>query len=245
LADSVKAAIANVASVEGKRHSESNRQSAASFCHRHVGSQIGAYELELVDEPDAKHKSGGLYRLNFVSGRDNDGNSDLNSSADADTPDVGIRRASAEASAEASAVNNDLNSQEKSDSRVYAVTGFADDADDSPAHSEKLDSYNLEALETPSASFEAARLQDREIMETAGESSASSAEPSNHIRNRSDNNHLCPADALADALRAPTRPEEHPQKRPDAREEVNRKKSGSKMAGLRAGRVPRPKARPK
>ena len=84
LADSVKAAIASVASVEGKRHSDGSRQSAAAFCHRHIGSQIGGYELELVEEPDSKRKSGGLYRLKLVSGGDDEVNTNQNTSADAD-----------------------------------------------------------------------------------------------------------------------------------------------------------------
>jgi hypothetical protein len=99
LADSVKAAIASVASSEGKRHSDGNRQGAAAFCHRHIGSQIGGYELELVEEPDSKRKSGGLYRLKLVFGGDGEVNSNQNTSADADIREGGIRKASAAASA--------------------------------------------------------------------------------------------------------------------------------------------------
>jgi hypothetical protein len=121
----------------------------------------------------------------------------------------------------------------------------ADDADDSPAVSEKFDSYNLEALKTSSAGFKAASLQYKKFIETTGESSASSAESSNHIINDSDNNGLCHADALPDALRMPTRPDEHPQNPSDVHEKVNRKKSGSKIAGLKAAHIARPKARPK
>ncbi len=238
-------------SVEGKRHSDGSRQGAAAFCHRHIGSQIGGYELELVEEPDSKRKSGGLYRLKLVSGGDDEVNSNQNTSADADIREGGIRKASAEASAndtKSSSEVNGLNKQQKYNTQENPGSDSADDADDaddSPAVSEKFNSYNLEALKTSSAGFKAARLQDQKFIETAGESSASSAESSNHIINDSDNNDLCPADALADALRMPTRPDEHPQNPSDVHEKVNRKKSGSKIAGLKAGHIPRPKARPK
>ena len=239
LADGVKAAIASVAHVEGKRHSDSSRQGAAAFCHRHIGSQIGGYELELVEEPDSKRKSGGLYRLKGVSDGDDEVNCNQNTSADADIREGGIRKASAEASAnntKSSSEVNGLNKQQKynmQENRGSNSAEDADDADDSPADSEKFDSYNLEALKTPSASFKSARLQDQKFIETTGKSSASSAETSNHIINCSDNNGLRHADALADALRMPTRPDEHPQGQSDVHEKVNRKKSGSKYPGLR------------
>ena len=248
LADSVKAAIASVASVEGKRHSDGNRQGTAAFCHRHIGSQIGGYQLELVEEPDNKRKSGGLYRLKLVSGGDDEVNTNQNTSADADIREGGIRKASAEASAndtKSSSEVNRLNKQQKNNTQENPGSDSADDADDSPAVSEKFDSYNLEALKSSGASFKAVRLQDQKFIETAGESSASSAESSNPIINDTDNNGLCPADALADALRMPTRPDEHPLNPSDVHEKVNRKKSGSKIAGLKAGHIPRPKARPK
>jgi hypothetical protein len=251
LADSVKAAIASVASVEGKRHSDGSRQGAAAFCHRHIGSQIGGYELELVEESNSKHKSGGLYRLKLVSNGDEEVNANQNTFADADIPEGGIRKASAEASAndtKSSSEANGLNKQQKCNTqgnRGSDSAEDADDADDSPADSEKFDSYNLEALKTSSAGFKAARVQDQKFIETTGESSASSAESPNHIINDSDNNHLYHADALADALRMPTGPDEHPQSPSDVHEKVNRKKSGSKIAGLKAGHIPRPKARPK
>ena len=182
LADSVKAAITSIANVEGKRHSDSSRQSAAAFCHRHIGSQIGGYELELVEEPDSKRKSGGLYRLKLVSGGDDEVNTNQNTSADADIPEDGIRKASAEASAndtKSSSEVNGLNKQQKYNTQENPGSDSADDADgadDSPAVSEKFDSYNLEALKTSSAGFKAASLQDRKFVETAGESSASSAD---------------------------------------------------------------------
>ena len=181
LADSVKAAIASVASVEGKRHSDGNRQSAAAFCHRHVGSQIGGYDLELVEEPDSKRKSGGLYRLKFVSDGDDEVNDNQNTSADADIHEGGIRKASAEASAndtKSSSEVNWLNKQQKYNTQENPGSnsaGDADDADDSPAYSEKLDSYNLEALKSSSAGFKAARVQDQKLVERTGKSSASSA----------------------------------------------------------------------
>ena len=181
LADSVKAAIASVAHVEGKRHSDSSRQGAAAFCHRHIGSQIGGYELELVEEPDSKRKSGGLYRLTLVSGGDGEVNSNQNTSAGADIQEDRIRKASAEASAndaKSSSKVNGLNKQQKYSTQENPGSGSADDADDaddSPTVSEKFDSYNLEALKTSSAGFKAARVQDQKFIETAGEASASSA----------------------------------------------------------------------
>jgi hypothetical protein len=251
LADSVKAAIASVASVEGKRHSDGNRQSAAAFCHRHIGSQIGGYELELVEEPDSKRKSGGLYRLKLVSGGYGEVNTNQNTSADADIREGGIRKASAKASANDTKNGYEvkwLNKQHKFNTQENPGSdsaGDADDADDSPAVSEKFDSYNLEALKTSSAGFKAARVQDQKFIETTGESSASSAETSNHIRKDSNDNDLCSADALADAMRMPARPDEHPQNPSDVREKVNRKKSGSKLSALKGGQIPRPKPRPK
>jgi hypothetical protein len=251
LADSVKAAIASVASVEGKRHSDGSRQGAAAFCHRHIGSQIGGYELELVEEPDSKRKSGGLYRLKLVSAGDDEVNGNQNTSADADIREDGIRKASAEASAndtKSSSEVNGLNEQQEHKTQENLGSdsaGDADDADDSPADSEKFDAYNLEALKTSTAYFNAASLQDQKFIETTGESSASSAGSSNHIINCSDNNGLRHADALADALRMPKRPDEHPQNSSDVREKINCKKSGSKIAGLKAGHIPRSKARPK
>jgi hypothetical protein len=98
-------------------------------------------------------------------------------------------------------------------------------------------------LKTSSAGFKAAKLQDQKFIETAGVSSASSAESSDHIINNSDNNGH--ADGHADALRMPTGPGEHPQNPSDVHEKVNRKKSGGKIAGLSAGHIPRPKPRPK
>lgn len=249
LAENVKAAIASLAQVEGKRRSDGNRQSAASFCHRHIGSQIGGYELELVEEPDSKHKSGGLYRLKLIHGGDDEANIDQNTSADADVREGGIRKASAEASAndtKSSSEINGLNKQQKyntQDSRESDSADNADDADDSPAVSEKCDSHSLAALKTPTASFEAARLQDRKFIETAGESSAPSVELSDGVKNYRYNNRLCAADAPADALRMPAHLSEHPQNPFDAREKVNRKKSGSKIVGLKAAHVPRPKPR--
>jgi putative DNA primase/helicase len=251
LADSVKAAIASVAHVEGKRHSDGSRQGAAAFCHRHIGSQIGGYELELVEEPNSKHKSGGLYRLKLVSDGDDEVNGNQNTSADADIREGGIRKASAEASAndtKSSSEGNGLNKRQKYNTQENPGSDSADDADDaddSPAYSEKFDSYNLEALKTSSAGFKAARVQDQKFIETMGESSASSAESPSHTRKDSSNNRLCSADALADALRMSTRPDEHPQNPPDVRRKVTRKKSGSKIFGLKAARVPTPKPRPK
>jgi hypothetical protein len=207
LADGVKAAIASVASVEGKRHSDGSRQGAAAFCHRHIGSQIGGYQLELVEEPDSKHKSGGLYRLKLVSGGDDEVNTNQNASADADIREGGIREASAEASAndtKSSSEVNGLKKQQKYNTQENPGSDSADDADDaddSPAVSEKFDSYMLEALKASSAGFKAASLQDQNFIETTGESTASSAESPNHIIKCSDNNDLCSADALADALR--------------------------------------------
>ena len=251
LADSVKAAIASVAHVEGKRHSDGSRQGAAAFCHRHIGSQIGGYELELVEEPDSKRKSGGLYRLKLVSGGDDEVNSNQNTSADADIREGGIRKASAEASvndARSLYEVNLLNKHQKYNTQENRDSGSAndaDDADDSPAVSEQFDSYNLEALKTSSAGFKAARLQDQKFIETAGESSAASAESSGRVQNASDSNCLCSAGALADALRMPTRPDKDPRNPPDVRKKGTRKKSGSKISGLKAARVPPPKPRPK
>jgi hypothetical protein len=164
---------------------------------------------------------------------------------------VGIRKASAEASAndtKSSSEVNGLNEQQKYKTQENPGSDSADgadDADDSPAVSEKVDSYNLEALKTSTACFKAASLQDQKFIETTGESSASSAESYDHIMNDSDNNGLCHADALADAPRMPTSPDEHPQNPSDVHEKVNRKKSGSKIPGLKAGHIPRPKPRPK